>query len=145
MVEKEQMENVEIVCNDYKKTLSASDLKKIMGKVQPLLNQIKNEYMAKEDWSNDRIEIKTRKILLVPSGPVANTSGIPHPSPCIGFPLADHPSAILPDQEIKIKKHGATLTATRFNGCLCNIEIKIKRTSYLSSKEDFKIDKKDKH
>ena len=125
--EKEQIWNVKILCNAYKKRLSASDLKKIMGKVQPLLNQIKNEYVVKEEWSRDRVEIKARQILLVPR---ENASGIPPPAPCIPPPPAH--LEVAPDQEIKIKKHGATLTATRYNGCLSNIEIKIK----MSYKED---------
>ena len=138
--EKEQMQNIEILCKADKDDCvfcrrrsndcvikSKSDLKKIMGKVQPLLNQIKNEYVVREEWSSDRVEIKARKILLIPR---ANTSGIPPPAPCIPLPPAH--LEVAPDQEIKIKKHGATLTATRYNGCLCNIEMKIK----MSNKED---------
>jgi len=149
--EKEQMENVEIHYDHYKipsksiskygtskvliskgniseTILSASDLndlKKIMGKVQPLLNHIKNVYKSPLNHTLSVIvEIKA------PSGPVANASGTPPPAP----PLPPPPPGNLyaPNQEIKIRKHGATLTANHSDGFLSNIEIKIK----MSNKED---------
>ena len=63
--EKEQMENVEIIYehyNHYIKKLSVSDLndlKKIKGKVQPLLNHIKNVYRSPLNHTLDVVvEIK---------------------------------------------------------------------------------------
>ena len=107
--------------NVFKETLSASDLDKIMGKVQQLLDQMKNMYdLELKDY---RFEIKA------PSGPVVNASGTPPPAPPPPPPV---PWYLVVPLKIKIRTHGATLTANHLNGNLSNIEIKIT----ISNKED---------
>ena len=107
-------QNVENICKAFKETLSARDLDKIMGKVQPLLNQIKDMYDSQ--LSNSFVEITPS------SGSGKSTSGPPPPAPPPPPPPADIP-------KFKIRKPGATLTANHSNGSVSNIEIRIKKSN----------------
>ena len=117
-----------ISCDVFEETLSASDLDKIMGKVQQMLDQMKNVYDL--ELKDCIFKIKA------PSGPVVNASGTPPPAPPPPPPppawaVAPASNLVVP-LKIKIRTHGATLTANHSNGDLSNIEIKIT----ISNKED---------
>ena len=110
-------QNVENICKAFKETLSAGDLDKMMGKVQPLLNEIKDMYDS--ELSNSFLEI------IPSSGSGTSASGPPPPAP----PPPPPPVANPPAPKFKIRKPGATLTANHSNGSVSNIEIRIKKSN----------------
>ena len=106
-------QNILNICEVFQETLSKNDLDKIMGKVQPLLEQIGDLY-------DSQVSKPSLESL---SGNVPSVSGPPPPAP----PPPPPPSSNLSAPKFKIRKQGATLTASQSNGSVSNIEIRIKK------------------
>ena len=106
-------ETINEVYEILKENLESEELEKIMVKIEPLLNTIKDEY-TKEASKNEPPTISTS------SAPAV--SGPPPPAP----PPPPPPAPIVP--KFKIKTKNATVTATEcgITGGIGDIEIRIK-------------------
>ena len=106
-------QNILNIFEVFQETLSKNDLDKIMGKIKPLLDQIGDMYDS---------QVSKPSLESLP-GNVPSVSGPPPPAP----PPPPPPSSNLSAPKFKIRKQGATLTASQSNGSVSNIEIRIKK------------------
>ena len=113
VLESKVEETINEVYEILKENLESEELEKIMVKIEPLLNTIKDEY-TKEVSKNEPPTISTS------SAPAV--SGPPPPAP----PPPPPPAPIVP--KFKIKTKNATVTATEcgITGGIGDIEIRIK-------------------
>ena len=110
-VTKSQIENViDDIISILKENLSEEDLTKIMGKIEPMFSEIKEEYNLQ---ASKNISFTTPTTAPAISGPPPPAPPPPPPPPAETGP------------KIKVRSKGATLTAIPNNGEYTDIEIRI--------------------